>query len=241
METGIYVAISGQLAAQKRLDTIAHNVANASTPGFRAEEVSFTSLISNTNDGPVAYSSPGESFLSLESGPIVQTDNPLDVAVSGKAYLALQTPQGLVYTRDGRLKVTPSGELQSINGYPVGDRSGAPILLNARGGPVKIDNNGTITQDGVVRGAIGLFLLDEGAKLTRHDNSGFTSDIPANPAVDFSKVSLRQGFIEQSNVNSMLELTRLIEISRNFDAVANAVDHSERALKEAIQTLGNNS
>lgn len=238
METGIYVAISGQLAAQRRLDTIAHNVANASTPGFRAEEISFTSLISRTGDGPVAFSSKGESYLSLESGPIVQTDNPLDIAISGKAYLALQSPQGTIYSRDGRLKVTPNGELRSITGYPVGDRSGATILLNSRGGPVQIDNNGTISQDGVVRGAIGLFILDENAKLERYDNSGFSTDIPANPAVDFSKISVRQGFIEQSNVNSMLELTRLIEISRNFDAVSNAVDHSERSLKDAIKTLG---
>jgi flagellar basal-body rod protein FlgF len=238
METGIYVAISGQLAAQKRLETIAHNVANASTPGFRAEEISFTSLISRTGDGPVAFSSPGESYLNLQAGPIVQTDNPLDVAVSGDGYLALQTPQGLTYTRDGRLKVTPAGELQSVTGYPVADRAGATILLNSRGGPVQIDRNGTITQDGIVRGAIGIYTIEEGAKIERRDNSGFASDVPGNAVVDFSKISLRQGFIEQSNVNSMMELSRLIAISRNFDAVSNAVDQSERSLKEAIRKLG---
>lgn len=238
METGIYVALSGQIAAQRRLETIAHNVANANTPGFRAEEVSFTSLISQTSDGPVAFSSMGESYLSLQSGPIVQTNNTLDVAVSGEAYLALQTPEGLIYTRDGRLKVTPNGELQSITGYPVADRAGATILLNSRGGTVQIDKNGTITQDNIVRGAIGLYTIEEGAKLDRRDNSGFASDIPGNPVTDFSKTSLRQGFIEQSNVNSMMELSRLIQISRSFDAVANAVDQSERSLKEAIRALG---
>ncbi|MEQ8824473.1 MAG: flagellar basal-body rod protein FlgF [Filomicrobium sp.] len=238
METGIYVALSGQIAAQRRLETIAHNVANASTPGFRAEEVSFTSLVSQTSDGPVAFSSMGESYLSLQTGPIVQTNNPLDVAVSGDAYLALQTPEGLIYTRDGRLKVTPNGELQSITGYPVADRAGATILLNARGGTVQIDKNGTITQDNIVRGAIGLYTIEEGAKLERRDNSGFASEIPGNPVTDFSKMSLRQGFIEQSNVNSMMELSRLIQISRSFDAVANAVDQSERSLKEAIRALG---
>jgi len=240
LESGLYVAVSGQLAAQRRLDTIAHNIANVNTPGFRAEEIKFDSVISNAAKEPVAFSSSGNTFISRKTGAMVQTGNPLDLALSGDAWLAVETASGTAYTRDGRLQVSQEGQLRSINGYPVLDVSGAPIQVGPSDGPITVSADGMISQKGVRRGAVGLFALDEKAKLVRFDNSALLSDIPGNPVVTFNSVSVQQGFLEKSNVNPMLEMTKLITLTRNFEATSSATDQFQDSLKEAIRKLGTN-
>ena len=136
MQSNLYVSLSGQLALQRRLDTIANNLANVSTAGFRSEEVKFSSLISRTGAEPVAFATEGETYLSRTPGALVKTDNPLDVAVQGDAWLAINTPAGTVYTRDGRMKILPTGELVTLNNYPVLDVGQAPLVLDPRGGAV---------------------------------------------------------------------------------------------------------
>src|SRR3977135_2225352 len=147
MQSNFSVALSAQISLQKRLETIANNVANASTAGFRAEEVKFETLLSNTSNTPVAFASAGQSYLSRASGEIVRTDNLFDVAVQGDAWLAVQTPNGTAYTRDGRMRMTETGELMSLNNQPMLDAGSAPLRLDPNGGPPRISGDGTITQN----------------------------------------------------------------------------------------------
>lgn len=238
MQSGLYVALSGQIALQRRLETIASNVANSSTAGFRAEQVKFESVLSQVPLEPVAFASSGATYLSRSPGELVRTDNPLDVAVEGDAWLAIQTPAGQVYTRDGRMRMNDAGDLLTLTGYPVLDVGGAPILLDPNGGPPQIARDGTITQNGMQVGAIGLFQIDEQAALTRYDTSGVIPDRPAEPMLDFVRAGIRQGYIERANVNPVLEMTRLIMVSRAFDSVTNAINEADSSLQEALRTLG---
>jgi flagellar basal-body rod protein FlgF len=241
MQSSLYVSLSAQLSLQRRLDSIASNVANATTAGFRAEEVKFETLLSHTPAEPVAFASTGDTYLSRRSGEFVKTDNSLDIAVQGNAWLAISTPAGQVYTRDGRMRMTETGDLQTLNGHPILDVGGSPIQLDPAAGPLQIARDGMITQSGRQIGAIGLFAIDDNAKLTRHDNSGVVPDRPATPALDFSKVGISQGFVERSNVNPVMEMTRLIGVSRAFDAVTAAITESESSLRDAVKTLGSSS
>jgi flagellar basal-body rod protein FlgF len=238
MQSNFSVALSAQISLQRRLETIANNVANASTAGFRAEEVKFETLLSNASSTTVAFASAGQSYLSRASGELVRTDNLFDVAVQGDAWLGIQTPAGPVYTRDGRLKMTPTGELQTLNGYSLLDAGSSPILLDPNAGPPRIARDGAITQNNRTIGAIGLFMIDEKANLRRFDNSGVIPDRPATPAVEFSKVGMQQGFMERANVNPVMEMSKLIMVSRTFDAVSSSLKDSESSLQEAIRTLG---
>lgn len=238
MQSGLYVGLSGQLSLQRRLDTIAHNVANASTPGFRAEEVKFETILSRAAPEPVSFSTLGDAYLSRAAGGLVKTDSPFDAAIAGNAFFAIATPAGTVYTRDGRFKMSPAGELQSVAGYSVLDGGGAPIQLNPRGGPPRIARDGMVTQDNKQVGALGLFNIGPNAKLTRFENSGVIPDQPATPTLDFNRNAIAQGFIEESNVNPVSEITRLIAVSRTFDAVTATMKDSESSLKSAIATLG---
>ncbi|MDX2266258.1 MAG: flagellar basal-body rod protein FlgF [Hyphomicrobiales bacterium] len=237
MQTSLYVGLSAQLALQKRMETVAHNVANANTAGFRAEEVRFEELLSRHGDGGVAFAGAGGTFISREAGGMQRTGGAFDVAVKGEGWLAIATPQGQAYTRDGRLQMTPEGELRTLNGHAVLDVGGAPIQLDPAGGPPQIAADGAITQNGRRTGVIGLFGLNADAKLTRYENSGVLSDPPGWPILDFSRNGVMQGYLEGANVNAVSEMSSLIAVSRAFDAVANTLGATENTLNDGLRTL----
>src|SRR6218665_4186152 len=116
MQSGLYVALSSQIALEKRLTTIADNIANMNTVGFRSTEVKFDEVLSRTNNdlnAKVAFVSQGNDYLNTETGQFTRTDNPLDFAIKGDAWFAVQTPAGQVLTRDGRFSLSQNGELLS--------------------------------------------------------------------------------------------------------------------------------
>ncbi len=241
MQTALPVALSAQLALEKRLDTIAHNVANARTAGFRAEEVKFEALISRAGADPVTFASEGTTFLSTRAGEMTQTGNTLDMAVSGDAFFAIQGPNGPVYTRDGRMRISAEGTVETLNGYPILDVGAAPLQVDPNAGPIAIARDGMITQNGGQIGAVGLFAMPRNANLTRFENSGVIPDQAAVPLVDFGDVGVMQGFVEGSNVNPVLEISRLIALQRAFESASNLVQTSERTLDDAVKNLGNMS
>jgi flagellar basal-body rod protein FlgF len=238
MEASMYVALSGQLALQRRLDTIANNVANSTTPGFRAENVTFETVLSQTQSSSVAYSGAGESTFSRTSGAIVQTTNPLDVAIHGDAFMSVNGANGPVYTRDGRMRISTQGDLENMNGQQVLDQSGGPIQINPSLGPVQISRDGTISQNGTRVGRLGLFQIPANAKLVRHEGAAVVPDTPAEPVVDFVSKGFAQGYIEKANVDPVMEMTRLISVTRAFEAMSAAGEQSDRKLTDAIKALG---
>jgi flagellar basal-body rod protein FlgF len=238
MQSGLYVALSGQVALERRLQTIASNVANMNTVGYRADGVSFETQLARAGDSTVAFAGNGSDYISRRSGGVSKTDNPLDVAVQGDAWLAIKTPAGTVYTRDGRMTIKDSGELTTLNGYSVLDAGGAPILLDSSAGLPDISRDGMISQKGNQVGALGLFAIDDSAKLTRYENSGVIPSKPATAVLDFATNGVAQGFVESSNVNPIMEMTKLITVTRAFDSVAAATEKSESSMTDAIKTLG---
>ncbi|MEP9375435.1 flagellar basal-body rod protein FlgF [Aquabacter sp. CN5-332] len=238
MASSIYVALSAQSTMERRLATIATNLSNMSTPGFRAEEVKFETLLSKMGRNSVAFANDGEVFTSLKSGPVTYTGNTLDVAVRGAAWLGLDTPAGRVLTRDGRLQINENGELKTLDGFAVVDPGGRPILLDPNGGTVSIGMDGAITQAGQPVGSIGVFEMSPNAKLVRYSNSGVIPDLPPNPVIDFTNQGVRQGYIEGSNVDPIMEMTKLIMVQRAFESAAMAVQAGEDLTQQAITSLG---
>ena len=238
MQSPIYVALSGQVALERRMETLARNVANMSTVGYRADEVKFETILSATAREQVAFATAGENYISRQAGGVTQTGNPLDFAVNGDAFFAIDTGNGPAFTRDGRMQIDEFGELRTLNGYPVLDAGLAPIQLDPGGDPPVVSRDGMITQDGVQMGALGLFAIDQDARLSRFENSAVIPDIAPQAVLDFVDNGVAQGYTEGSNVNPMLELTRLISVTRAFESASTAVEQSDRTLQEAIRTLG---
>jgi flagellar basal-body rod protein FlgF len=238
MQDGLYVALSSQVALEKRLNTIADNVANASTIGFRATGVKFEDVVSGLDDAALSFVSSGDTYMSMESGPLRETGNPFDFAIRGDAWFGIETPTGTVMTRDGRFTLTENGELVSIEGYPVLDAGGAPIQLDPRAGPPRAGADGSLRQGGNLVGALGLFSFDPGANFVRFGNSGIVPSREPEPLVDRADAGVAQGFLEESNVNPMLEITRLIQVQRAFENGAALLRDTESSYDEAIKTLG---
>lgn len=238
MQSSFYVSISGQVALEKRLETVANNFANVSTTGFRAEDVKFDSIVAQLAPDPVAFSNARGTYLVRKPGALVQTGHLLDVGIQGDGWLAIQTGAGVVYTRDGRMKMLDTGEIVTIDGHPVLDAGGSPLTLNPLYNDVQIGQNGAITQNKQPAGTIGLFKIPDDANLTRFENSGVIPDKAAEPVVDFATEGVMQGFVEESNVNPMYEMTRLLLVQRNFEAVCNSLSTSEATYLEGIKTLG---
>jgi flagellar basal-body rod protein FlgF len=238
MQNGLYVALSAQVAIERRLETIAANVANVNTPGYRADGISFAAEVAKAGENLISYVSPGSSFISRRSGALIETGNPLDAAVQGEGWFAIQSGGGIVYTRDGRMRLSEDGALENVNGEAVLDAGGAPIQLDPSGGATTISRDGMITQNGKQVGAIGLFLIDADANLTRTGSSGVIPDKPVQPVLDFTQSSIVQGAVEGANVNPIAEMTKLIAVTHAFDGVNSEVMQSESSVQDAIKTLG---
>jgi flagellar basal-body rod protein FlgF len=238
VQPGLYVALSSQVALERRLTTIADNVANAGTVGFRATGVKFEDLVSGMGKGSMSFVSTGETYLSTASGGMKETGNPLDMAIKGEAWFGIQTPQGLIMTRDGRFTIQPNGQLVSIEGHPVVDAGGAEIILDPQAGPPVVSADGIIRQGGNLVGGIGLFEFTPGADFVRYGNSGVVPPTEPQPVVDRIDVGVMQGFVENSNVDPVLEMTRLIQVQRAFENMAALTRSSESKLDEAVKALG---
>jgi flagellar basal-body rod protein FlgF len=238
MQDGLYVALSSQIALEKRLNTIADNVANASTIGFRATGVKFEEVFNGLSSEATSFASSGDTFLANVKGSMRETGNPFDFAIQGDAWFGIETPAGTVMTRDGRFTLTDNGQLVTIEGYAVLDAGGAPIQLDPRNGPPDAGADGVLRQGDQLVGALGLFNFEPGANFVRFGNSGIVPSTQPEPVVDRLDVGVAQGFLEQSNVNPVLEMTRLIMVQRAFENSATLTRSTEETLDKAIETLG---
>ncbi len=157
MNSGIYGAISGNMAMMKQLDVLAHNLANVNTPGFKKDTISFESVLAastvqgtdGSEDSPMLVK---EKYVTdYSSGQVKVTDNTFDIALDGDGFFAINTPQGKAYTRQGNFKIDANSKLVTADGYEVLGR-GAPIIIN--GGSVSFDEKGKILVEGQEMGAI---------------------------------------------------------------------------------------
>jgi flagellar basal-body rod protein FlgF len=238
MQSGLYVSLSSQVSLEKRLTTIADNLANMNTVGFRATQLKFDDVMTRAEGAKVDYVSSGEEYISSENGALVQTKNPFDFAVRGDAWFSVNTPSGPALTKDGRFSMLQSGELVTLEGYPVLDAGGGPIQLNAQAGAPTVSDDGVLRQNGQPVATLGLFEANIGPNFTRAGNTAIIPSETPQAVVDRMDVGVVQGYIEKANVNPMQQMTQLITVSRNFEYVTQLMRDSESSLSDAIKTLG---
>jgi flagellar basal-body rod protein FlgF len=238
MQTALYVSLSSQLALERRLETISGNVANSNTTGFRATEIKFSEIMDGAGKVKTSYVNQGSDYLATHNGGLKHTGNDFDFAVKGDAWLMVEGPAGPMLTRDGRFTMTEAGELVTINGFPVLDAGGGPIQLNPNGGPPDSSKDGALIQNNVVVANIGLFTADLSAGYQRVNELGILSNIPPEPVADRTEIGIVQGYLEESNVNAITEMSRLIQVSRAFENTSALMRDTDKTFKQAIQTLG---
>jgi flagellar basal-body rod protein FlgF len=190
------------------------------------------------DDKSLSFVTSGDTYISDTNGPLRETGNPFDFAIKGNAWFGIETPAGTVMTRDGRFTLTENGELVTIEGYPVLDAGGAPIQLDPRNGAPRAGADGSLRQGDNLVGALGLYNFDPGPNFVRFGNSGIVPSGEPEPVVDRLDAGVAQGFLEESNVNPVLEITRLIMVQRAFENGAAMIRDTESSYDEAIKTLG---
>ena len=237
MDTSIYVATAAQRTLQRQLVTIANNVANANTIGFRAESVEFKSLVSRTGNEPVNYPTLNAVHPSSVHGSLINTGNPLDIALSGEGWFAISTPAGTAYTRDGRMQINAFGELNTLEGHSILDSNESPLLLPTNSGPPKIFKDGRIEVNGSVVGNIGIFSVAEKDLTQRFSNSAFFSTQPGIAVAPGGSTMIQQNFLESSNVNPMQELANMIMVSRSFESATSIVESADKSITKAVNQL----
>ncbi len=238
MNRGIYATATGMMACQTQLDVITHNLANASTTGFKRDGVAFSErferqLRANAGFGP-AIGSLGSGatlesrFTDFEPGALKPTGNPLDIAIQGpKGVFAVQTPQGVRYTRDGSFRLSESGEIVNQMGHPVLDNRGRTI--DVQNGKVLIQDDGTVLVDNAEAGQIAIY---DGALTKVGDNLYESTDAKA-----IDDVLMKAGHLESSNVNAIEAMTGMITLNRVFELSQKSIQQQDELMQRLIQSL----
>jgi len=230
MNNGIYAASTGLMARTQELDVAANNLANANTTGFRGGRVSFHTqlMTASSNPGTTAVSSfgvLGAPRTDFSQGSLEQTGNPLDLALEGPGFFAVQAPTGVQYTRNGSFHLSSTGQLVTQEGYSVLGSDGAITMPQ---GTAEISTSGVISSDGAVAGQIKLVQFDSSVPLTSLGQGYFSA--PQAAATDAgTDLGVRQGALENSNINPVASAVGLIEIQRNAEMLQRALNtiHTE--------------
>jgi flagellar basal-body rod protein FlgF/flagellar basal-body rod protein FlgG len=226
MDSGFYAACTALVSRTSELDTIANNLANASTAGFRAQENVFSSVLANAANpsGSALVQAMNEyglmsgTTLDLSQGTLQKTGNTLDAAIEGKGYFVVQTANGTAYTRNGSFQISSKGQLVTSTGDPVLGDNG-PIAMPA--GTVAISADGTISLDGAVSGKLRIVEFPQGTQVTSLGNSYYSA--PANAEQPATQSSVRQGFLENSNVNPVAGMVELVEAQQSAEIMQRAL------------------
>ncbi|MCW5893735.1 MAG: flagellar hook-basal body protein [bacterium] len=249
MNRGLYTLASGGLAMERQLDAVANNVANANTPGYKAERFVFESspLLNGPLppvDDPVLLELIPQVVESLQRrdfspGPITTTGNPLDVAIGNPtAFFAVSTPRGERYTRQGTFALDAEGFLVAGNGQRV-QGEGGDIRIDQREGALDIADDGTLWVDQVRIDRLRLVdfgpsprLVPEGAETFAPVPGVFGSELQAEA------VSLTQGALERSNVDPVKGVTQLVEIARGYESYMRAITRLDEIARRTIDEVG---
>lgn len=234
MDNAGYTALTRQSGLMAEMRTIANNIANANTTGFRAEGVIFAEHIKQTGSDSLSMATASVRDTVQAQGALAQTGGPFDLAIEGDGFFLIDTPNGQRLTRAGSFTPNEVGDLVTMDGHPVLDAGGAPVFIPTGLGPVGIAPDGTISAGGRPVGQIGLFLPEDPLSLTREDGVRFSTNgvLPAEDS------RMLQGYVEESNVDPVLQVARMIEVQRAYELGQSFMENEDKRIRRVIDTLG---
>ena len=249
MQNALLIGLARQTTLERQLDVVANNIANVNTTGYKADSSLFEEYLSSGahednfvgSDRQVSYVQDRGTYRDFAQGSADQTKNPLDLAIDGSAFLVVQTPGGERYTRDGGLQLNGQGQLVTVAGNPVLG-TGGPIVFQPTDHDINVTPDGTITvvegngRTDSIRGKLRLVSFADAQKLLKEGLNLYAAGEGGAPQAD-TKSRVQQGFIEKSNVNSVVEMSRMMAVSRAYTSISTLLQQQSDLHKTAIQQL----
>jgi flagellar basal-body rod protein FlgG len=215
-----YSLVAGSLIQQIRFDTLSNNLANVNTNAFKQDVVSFDEKLSLNR-----------STIDLTSGPVVYTGNVFDVALENQGFFKIQTPAGIKYSRDGSFSLNKDGMLVNRNGDPVLGENG-PITITGR--DIAIGENGQIIEDGSPGDKIFIANFKDSKLLKKEGMNYFSYEGNKQDITNAEKISIKQRYIEKSNVNITEEMIRMVETFRTFESIQKALQNTDEITSKMV-------
>jgi flagellar basal-body rod protein FlgF len=234
--SGIYIAAAGAIAQSNAMDATANNIANANAAGFHAERVSFQEALTRAKSpDQVSVQTNTGKTLDSQNGALLQTNNPLDVAIEGDGMFSVQTPQGTRYTRAGNFQLDSQGMLVTQDGYKVLGEGGQPISMPPTATNVSITSDGSITADGQSVGKLQLATFNSN-QLKREGSSMYSAT--GAPQTGGTAPTVRSGMLESSNVNIVHGVVDLVKVQRNYESLMRVIQNYQDIDDQTAKTLG---
>jgi flagellar basal-body rod protein FlgF len=217
MKLGVYSAAVGSMEQQKRLDVIANNLANASSPGYKKDNVHFDSILDQV------------TYTNLEQGPIRETDNKTDVALSGTGFFRVKTDQGILYTRAGNLTLDSGKTLVTQDGFPVLGRNGQPITIENTAN-LRIEADGQVFDGNNSVDTLDIVQFPSNVSMKKVRHGYFEPDSKEIGPTPAPNCVVRQGALEGPNFNPVEEMVKMVETMRNFEAYQKTIQTFDKDL-----------
>ncbi len=242
MENAAYIGLSRQMTLRRELDIAANNIANADTTGFKVEQLLVGAEIGDRARNDAIR--PSASFVldngvgrDFSQGSLEQTGRALDFAIEGEGvFFRIEDAGGEAYTRDGAFTISPEGILVTKAGRPVLGEGG-PIVIDPTQGAIAVAQDGTISQADAIIGQLGLARFEDLGVLSK-DGDGLYRNASNAAPIDATGAQIRQGMLEGSNVNPLIEITNLIEISRAYERATKMVENVQELSRRSVERLG---
>lgn len=242
MENATLVALSRQIALRRNLDVIADNVANITTDGFKRQALNFEEFVMpkarassfERSDRINTFVADWTTTTDFSNGSIEQSGNPLDVAINGDAFFAVQTPDGERYTRAGNFRIDNTGRLVTADGQPVLGEGGE-ILFEQNEVGIEIGADGSIASSAGGKGRLRIVAFEDSRALRKAGANLFETDAAPEIATG---VQVMQGAIERSNVSGVVEMTRMINATRSYEQITKVIKDQDELRSRAISRLG---
>jgi flagellar basal-body rod protein FlgF len=237
MDNALYTTLNRQSGLMAEMRAVSNNIANISTTGFRKEGVIFAEHVADLGRGEPSLSmaSAEGRLVNLAQGALTRTGGTFDLAIEGEGFFQIETPDGPRLTRAGAFTPSPEGELVTPEGYRLLDLGGAPVFVPTDAGPVAVAQDGTVSVGGTPVAQVGLFQPADPTGLFHAGGTRFEAPGGIEP---MDGGIIFQGFLENSNIDPVAEIARMIEVQRAYEMGQGFLDSEDQRIRAVIQTLG---
>ena len=237
MDNTVYSTLSRQSGLMDQMQSVANNIANLSTTGFRKEGLIFSEYVDRLGgaEPSLSMATANTKSIDLTQGNLSQTGGTYDFAIEGKGFFLLGTPNGQRLTRAGSFMPGADGTLVNADGNQLLDNGASPIIIPPGTASVAVSSDGTLSADGTPIAQVGLFESTDPTDLSYQAGTNFSAPKGVQPASDGA--TIRQGALEDSNVNPITEVAKMIEVQRAYEQGQAFLDQEDQRIRGVIDTL----